>query len=128
MAVNETNVALCSYKGEPSAKTALTSATNTLLLVCVYVNLFCGYGDTASPTPKVLSAQSIGAPVFKIRRWVNNQLTKYHSLLHRHRWCLLPGEYEFSALNLCSRSININLIYFISKFTEIRLNELQQVV
>ncbi len=37
------------------------------------------WSSTASSTPKVLSAQPIGAPVFKIRGWANNQLTKNHS-------------------------------------------------
>ena len=36
---------------------------------------------TASPTPRVLSAKPIGAPVLKLRRWANGQQTKYHSLV-----------------------------------------------
>ena len=36
MAVNETNVVLPPLRGEPSAELAPTSATSTLLLICVY--------------------------------------------------------------------------------------------
>ena len=40
--------------------------------------LVCHVEYSASPTPKVLPAQPIGAPLIKVKGWANSQLTKYH--------------------------------------------------
>ncbi len=50
------------------------------------------YENTASPIPKVLSAQPIGATVFEIRGWANSQPTKYHSLGAGYGVCVKAPE------------------------------------
>ncbi len=69
---------------------------------------------TASPTPKVLSAQPIGAPVFKVRGWANSQLTKYHSFHVKEMFTDLARSIKNSCMLIFSAYKLLSARYLIS--------------